>query len=72
MTQEQYERAVEVKAEIENLERAGKLLGYACQVHIVANGVAGCAILHDAGLNQCIKDYIAKQIAELEKEFEEL
>lgn len=72
MTQEQYERAAKVKAEIENLEKAKKIFSYACQVHIVANEVAGFAILHDAGLNQCIKDYITKQIAELEKEFEEL
>lgn len=73
MTQEQYERAVMLQAELKRLKKAVHHLGYdSAFVEVHVPGVAGFDEIRDKGLRDCMADYLSCRIAELEKEFEEL
>lgn len=73
MTQEQYERAAEIQAELKKLKKVVDHLRYDnahAEVHVP--GIAGFDEIRDKGLVNCMADYLSCRIAELEKEFEEL
>lgn len=73
MTQEQYERAVMLQAELKSLKMAVDHLrrdNSFVEVHV--SGVAGFDEIRDKGLRDCMADYLSCRIAELEREFEEL
>lgn len=73
MTQEQYERAAEIQAELKKFKKVVARLKYDnsfVEVHVA--GIAGFDEIRDKGLHDCIVDYLSCRITELEKEFQEL
>lgn len=73
MTQEQYERAAEIQAELKKLKKAVDHLEYdSAFVEVHVSGVAGFDEIRDKGLRDCMADYLSCRIAVFEKEFEEL
>lgn len=73
MTQEQYERAAEMQAELKKLKKGVDHLKYdSAFMEVHAPGVAGFDEIRDKALINCVLNYLSCRIAELEKEFEEL
>lgn len=73
MTQEQYERAAEIQAELKKLKKVVAHLKYDnsfVEVHVAS--IAGYDDIRDKGLKGYMADYLSCRIAELEKEFKEL
>ena len=73
MTQEQYERAAEIQAELKKLKKVVAYLKYDhsfVEVHVAS--IAGYDDIRDKGLKDCMADYLSCRIPELEKEFEEI
>lgn len=73
MTQEQYERAAEIQAELKKLKKVVAHLKYDnsfVKVHV--SDLAGYDDIRDKGLKNCMEDYLSCRISELEKEFKEL
>lgn len=73
MTQEQYERAAEMQAELKKLKKVVDHLKYdSAFVEVHVQGVAGFDEIRDKELINCVLNYLSCRIAELEKEFEKL
>lgn len=78
MTQEQYKHASLMFHKLENFRNALEAMNAADDVALNINWYrrgnmcSGTTIIKDDGLNYVIKEYLAKLISELEKEFEEL
>lgn len=79
MTQEQYKRAELITREIDNLKYALNAMESKEDISLTINWFKNIAdtlpakvVVCDVGLNETIRDYLNKRIAELEKKFEEL